>query len=1854
MAERMRAFDWADTPVGPVDRWPQSLRTAVGICLSSRHPMVIWWGPQLALLYNDAWVPILGPSKHPALGKPGASVWPEMWHIIGEQMRSVLATGEATWSDDQLLPAMRFGYLEEAYFTYSYSAIHDENGAVAGVFTAVTETTSRVLSERRLRILRELGEVSAVTAPSVDQACAAALEVLSRNRAALPFALIYLIGEDGHRARLEGSYGVASGPAASEIAPLTVPRADSEGFVWHLVGSGRSRVATGLSRRYPGALLPGVTEVGDRDPDTAVVLPLAAAGLDHPAGILVVGISPFRALDPDYRGFCDLVAGHVAAAVADARAYEAERRRAEALAELDRAKTEFFSNISHEFRTPLTLIMGPLAELRAAPELEPHARLREELEVIHRNGLRLGKLVNTLLDFSRIQAGRLQACYEPLDLAMLTAELASVFRSAIERAGLKFVVDCLDLGQPVYADREMWEKIVLNLLSNALKFTFDGQITVRTRRGHGVALVTVSDTGTGVPAEELPRLFDRFHRVRGARSRSQEGSGIGLALVAELVALHGGTITVDSAPDVGTTFTVALPMGSAHLPADQIVPAGAGTATTEAAQPFLEEALRWLPSAAETMDTPDALGLVTAERPGPIQGRVLVADDNADMRAYLQRLLGSRYDVQAVSDGVAALAAARAHPPDLILSDVMMPGMDGLELVRALRGQASTARVPVLLLSARAGQEAAIEGLAAGADDYLLKPFSAGELLARVGAHLQLGRVRREAEQRFQVMADLAPTLIWVTDDSGARVFANHGWQIFTGADPAAQLGTDWQAGVHPEDVSAYQLAVARARNARQPWQLEYRLRHAAGDYRWVLEHAVPIGEGDRFSGYVGSVVDIHTRYRETERQTLLAELAAALDAETGAVPRMAQLVRHMVKRRVADGCTVIRVGAGGQLHRMVLAAIDDDTAAALAAASPDLTAACKVRDNGRSLLITDADPDLDQLWRSVISVALTARGQLLGLLFAGRRAESPRFDADDCALLEDIGAQAGVALDNAVLLAEERATAARLELLQQAAAALSAAATPAAVAHTAISHFSQLLGADAAAVYELRETRTLELVAMRGWGEGVDRDWQTMPIDGVDTPTVDAARRCQPVWLESLADWQRAYPALVPVMIDIGFRATVNLPLLVDNRCIGTVAIGFLTDRALTPAEQQVAMSLADHCAQALHRAQLLAAETAARVAAERFNRLVGALSSATGMAEVVQIILDYARELGARAAVVLWREPNDQLTVLASNGFPEPTARLSLDAAHPLAHAIRTAEPVWSESRSSVAWQNRASDLDGPLPVQVAVPLIVDDIAIGALGLRFAGAAPRLGPDERAMMLALCGQCGQALDRARLYQAEHDIAQTLQHSLLPQQLPELDRLALAACYLPGAPGVAAGGDWYDVLELDGQRVAIVVGDVVGKGAAAAAVMGQLRTALATALLHGDSPATALEHLDRVAARIPGALASTAAAVILDLATGELRWARAGHPPPVLLTRHETRYLFDGAGGPLGISRRPPYAEAGTRIEPGASLLLYTDGLIERRGQAIDDGLDHLASTATQLHGHPPHSLVTQLLARALPDAGPADDIALIVARYLPAPLHQRLPADPAELRGLRRSVHAWADTAALGEQFLEDLQLALGEAAANAAEHAYPSSPGEFTCRITRLSDGCLEVEVRDFGRWRPPAAGSSHRGRGLAMIQELATNVVVDPSSTGTRVCFCLPAEPADSKPPAAGRQLPTHPVMPTPAVMQVHPESDAGRRLEFRGELDLAATTTLHDALLQQLSTPGPVILDLRGVDYLSSAGVGLLIDASRHAAAHGCSVALRLAPQSLPARVLALTGLPEIMPVIMDSTMNSDSSPPGVT
>ena len=744
MGQRIRAHDWAATPLGPVETWPQSLRSAVSILLPSRAQIVLFWGPELITLYNDAYAPVFG-AKHPwALGRPAHECWHEVWHVLGPLFEGVVSTGEAFWAKEHPFFLHRQGFLEETYFDVSYDPVRIEDGSVGGIFCIVSEQTGRVLGERRLHTLRELGTRTA-TAKNVAEVCWEAAAALALDPADMPYSLLYLFDGLTGRAELIGRGGVALDALA---CPHAIVLADCEA----LAAACEGRVIEVDTAVF-------VSQAPETAAEHVLVLPITLG--TQVVGALVAGVSRFLRLAGDYRDFFDLAAARIAAAIANARAYEEERRRAEALAELDRAKTTFFSNVSHEFRTPLTLLLSPLEDLLALSEAQFLPAHRELLTIMQRNGLRLQKLVNTLLDFSRLEAGRMQAMHEPTDLAALTVDLASTFRSACARAELRLVVDCPMLPAPVYVDQDMWEKVVLNLLSNAVKYTFAGEITITLRQAGDVVELAVRDTGIGIPTAELPHLFERFHRVAGARGRTQEGTGIGLALVQELVQLHGGSVRVESALGRGSTFCVSIPTGMAHLPADRIGGRRTLTSTALGARPYVEEVLRWLPQDASPLGPPPDRGTgpddlrLSPTAAGGQRARIVWADDNADMRDYVQRLLSAWYDVEVVADGEAALVAVRDCRPDLVLVDVMMPRRDGFGVLRTLRADPETRTLPVILLSARAGEEARVEGLVAGADAYLVKPFSARELLAQVEAHVKLGRLRTHIAHEWHVLTEV-------------------------------------------------------------------------------------------------------------------------------------------------------------------------------------------------------------------------------------------------------------------------------------------------------------------------------------------------------------------------------------------------------------------------------------------------------------------------------------------------------------------------------------------------------------------------------------------------------------------------------------------------------------------------------------------------------------------------------------------------------------------------------------------------------------------------------------------------------------------------------------------------------------------------------------------------------------------------------------------------------------------------------------------------------------------------------------------------------------------------------------------
>ena len=1057
----IRSYPWDETPLGRPTDWPQSLKTAVRIMLTSRQPIWIGWGKDLTYLYNDAYKSIIG-GKHPwALGKATSEVWREIWPEIGPMLATALGGVEGTYVEEQLLIMERNGYPEETYYTFSYSPIPDDQGEPSGIICANSDDTARVIGDRQLSSLRELA-ARTVDSRSWREACERGMAALATNPHDLPFALLYVSDPPGgDRLELAGLTGLHEGHAAA-------PAVLHDDHVWplaHAMQSAETIVVEDLPRHFPEGLPQGPWP---QAPSRAVLLRLPVTGEAGRSGVLVVGLNPFRLLDEDYSGFLGLVVGQIAAAIASADAYEEERRRAEALAEIDRAKTAFFSNVSHEFRTPLTLMLGPLDDVLADATVS--GSVRQSLEQAQRNGGRLLRLVNSLLDFSRIEAGRVRASFQPTDLAAFSAEIASTFESAMAKAGLSFDVACTPLPEPVWVDREMWEKVLLNLVSNAFKFTLDGGIEVRVKvSDDGTAAETiVADTGIGIPEHELPRLFERFHRVAGAKGRSFEGSGIGLALVHELIKLHGGSIDATSAPGVGTIFTIRLPFGHRHLPPEQVYDTAEPAAPVRA-NIFVEEALQWLPGAEATASDLELESSVGVTGPIVPVGRgksILLADDNADMRAYVARLLREQgYAVTAVENGAIAFAAARTKTPDLILTDVMMPEMDGFELLKAVRSNPALSATPVVMLSARAGEEAKVEGLEAGADDYLTKPFVARELLARVNANIQLADMRREAnraifqsEQRYLLTQDRLSLALstgrvgvfeWDTEEDRLIVLGPLARSFGVPPDEAAgglPLST-FLSGIHPDDREPVIALLGAAIEAEGAYEATYRTLGDAAERVILARGRIGRTTAGRLR-MAGALIDV-TEEKQAEaesrrRQVALEEQTHALEVLNQAATAVSgDLDLERLVQTVTDAgveLTGAEFGAffynvnGPESDRYTLYTLSGASREAFARfPMPRKTAVFEMTFDGlgvvRSADIT-ADPRYgrsaphfgmprDHLpVRSYLAVPVKSRdGKVLGgLMFGHSRPEV--FGATAESRIVGLASQAAIAMDNAALFA--------------------------------------------------------------------------------------------------------------------------------------------------------------------------------------------------------------------------------------------------------------------------------------------------------------------------------------------------------------------------------------------------------------------------------------------------------------------------------------------------------------------------------------------------------------------------------------------------------------------------------------------------------------------------------------------------------------------------------------------------------------------------------------------------------------------------------------------------------------------
>lgn len=731
MGARVASFDWAGTSLGPLSDWPAPLRGAVMLCLSSLFPITLRLGTELLLVYNDAARDVYGPERFQnALGRPSAEAWPETTAQLGEILDDVIETGRPFFARDRALYLNRTVPGEECYFTFCYNAIVGAEGQTLGVMATFVETTEEVLAERRLRAIAQLGREIAGGRTQTELA-AIAMDVLAANAADHPAGALYRAPRpDRDTAPSLAAFG---DPLDHDRSARLVAACMATGAVQH---------------DDPG-----------HDADPLHAFPVLDPEAHTPTHVLVIAHHRARPWDDELESYLALVASSLGAALLTQAELWSERRRVARAEALDAAKSAFFAGVSHELRTPLSLIAAPIEDLLADhPDLDPG--IRQDLALVQTNVARLVRLVDAMVDFSRMEAGRVVPNLGPADVALQLRGLAASFAPAIERAGLQFVVEVPEVERTALIDPDFLERIVLNLLSNALKFTAEGSVQLRLAEVGDHYEIAVTDSGLGIDADDYDRVFARFERLPtppGARTAS--GAGIGLAMVRQLTELVGGTVTLDSAPGKGSTFTVRFPF-------EPPLPVGvAGQSITPRRAPsFLAEFDSWTRpenGRAEPSGVP----------------HLLVVEDDAQLARFLVDSLSSSYRVEVAPDGDAALASIRRQRPDIVLSDVAMPGLDGLQLVAAIRSEAGLRNLPVLLLSARANDDAAAAGLGEGADDYIAKPFTMVDLRARLAANLERARERNmDAAWRQAALAAIQDGLV-IFDSHGRVIEVN---QAFT------------------------------------------------------------------------------------------------------------------------------------------------------------------------------------------------------------------------------------------------------------------------------------------------------------------------------------------------------------------------------------------------------------------------------------------------------------------------------------------------------------------------------------------------------------------------------------------------------------------------------------------------------------------------------------------------------------------------------------------------------------------------------------------------------------------------------------------------------------------------------------------------------------------------------------------------------------------------------------------------------------------------------------------------------------------------------------------------------------------
>ncbi|ORY35646.1 hypothetical protein BCR39DRAFT_511288 [Naematelia encephala] len=993
--ELLRDTDWSKTSLGPQESWPQSLKTIVSLVMQYPHQCCLWWGKDLTLIYNAPYSETI--HKHPYLfGMSGPIAWAEIWNSIGPLSELVLSGTPVYKEDDFLLfkqlPHQGNGTFE-AYHSWMWVPVLQEDGSFGGLWNATIDTTKKVLAERRLGTVREMGERTSI-ARTMKEFDSAVIEILGANPRDVPFALLYHVNtpnatkgakdqipqpptsrqkQDKIGLTLAGAVGVPNGhPSAPRTLSISNDARSREGRTSVIAGfsqglhsptlsivSSLSNSVTQLPRsntssseddglattsdQWPfkealqtrrlvlvedcAALIDQYPiRVWDELPNAAIVVPIANDSDDGiPSAIIVIGLSIRRPFDDDYESFIHVMRLQLASGIAAVRSYEAELQRIDELAALDRAKSLLFSNVSHELRTPLTLVAGPLDDLLVETQDGPK---KEMLVMARRNVGRLTRLVSTLMDVSRLEAGRLKGSFRLVNLGTITRDLAALFRGAIERAKLRYIVEADLSPRNVFVDLEHWEKIVFNLIGNALKYTMSGFVHVTLSYTASEALLAVRDSGVGIPTSDIGLIGERFHRVQSV-SRSYEGTGIGLALIKELVKLHGGALEIESAtanesPDGshGSTFRVRIPLGFDHLPRDAIetIP-DPPRLQNSYGKGIVDEAMQWnrdresssvdsasdsgIASTSAETSTTSSRGLDPSTLYFKKDDVILLVDDSFDTRRYMRSIFVPYCTLAEARDGKEALDFCAKTLPDLIISDVMMPVLDGFGLLAALKEDKRTQVVPVIMLTARGGDESTVEGLLAGADDYVAKPFNARELVARAHMQIQLGKRRKALEEAFEertaelrVLSEHSPSGIFRLDEDGKIIFANEAWYTLSGYPPGQEIDNwgDLISADHRRDVQHFLTDMLKGDLPLNT--AEWRFSNG----RWVTAKVVRLDQvGAGLKGILGTVTDITERKMHEEMQRLRVIEAEQRRVEAEEAKRQQELLIDITSHEIRN-----------------------------------------------------------------------------------------------------------------------------------------------------------------------------------------------------------------------------------------------------------------------------------------------------------------------------------------------------------------------------------------------------------------------------------------------------------------------------------------------------------------------------------------------------------------------------------------------------------------------------------------------------------------------------------------------------------------------------------------------------------------------------------------------------------------------------------------------------------------------------------------------------------------------------------------------------------------------------------------